>query len=829
MSDVMVTIDGVGYKAREGESILNIARANDIFIPAVCYLSNCSPTLACRLCLVEIDGKRAYSCNAKAKDGMNVTTKNEEIEAERRSIMEVYDINHPLECGVCDQSGECELQNYTLEMEVDSQKQAIADTHRPARDWGFVHYDPSLCIVCERCVTVCKDMIGESALKTVARGGMELSKDWKETMPKDAYTMWNKLQKSIIGVASGADSLDCTMCGECTAVCPVGALVGTDFQYKSNAWELKKIPASNPHSSDCSLIYYDIKHDSTSNSEDKIYRVSSDYSFAPIHGGARYGYDFENVVDKKDEKAFLNVVETLKEKVDTIEFDSFITNEEALILQKLKEKLDLKLVNKDAFAYKKFLENFSSTSGTNLYNGDLKTVQNSNFVISIGSSLKTDNPNSGYAMNNAISMNKGAGIYFHPIRDNIVDNYSKNLLSITHKIGAEEAILYLILDLFGKDLPKDISEYLSSFHSSVKKTITEDVKETIKELIKKTVIDEQSGEESEVEEEVSKVVIKKVEKEVEIDVNALVDMAGVNEDFNDRLTKLLAKKDRFSLIAGEDLYEHPKSQNLAKLLGVIQKYTDFSVVIIPSRTNTLGVSLICDLDEEKGKFTLGYNVKGDITISALGKGELDIPALNQQEGTFTSINKRVVPTNAALGFKGYCLNDIANAIGLESEFTIDYTKELPIKRGFISMDFDDLPNEFSRAGIEHRGYLLTTNTLTCSDEVEKISDINEIKSPIYLANPVHQFSAFTNKAHQLNEAGALYVSSEFLEKRDLSHGDMVVIEDGDKKLAIMTSLDTTISGDIAYLPTFDEKLDTRQFFEDGYRYANLHVKGVNNE
>jgi len=75
----------------------------------------------------------------------------------------------------------------------------------------------------------------------------------------------------------------------------------------------------------------------------------------------------------------------------------------------------------------------------------------------------------------------------------------------------------------------------------------------------------------------------------------------------------------------------------------------------------------------------------------------------------------------------------------------------------------------------------------------------------------------------------LYVSSEFLEKRDLSHGDMVVIEDGDKKLAIMTSLDTTISGDIAYLPTFDEKLDTRQFFEDGYRYANLHVKGVNNE
>jgi len=403
MSEVIVTIDGLQCKAKEGETILNIARANDIFIPALCYLSNCSPTLACRLCLVEVDGKRAYSCNAKAKEGMEITTKNDEIEAERRSIMEVYDVNHPLECGVCDQSGECELQNYTLEMGVDSQKQAIPDTHRPARDWGFIHYDPSLCIVCERCVTVCKDMIGEAALKTVARGGAELGKEWKESMPKDAYTMWNKLQKSIIGVASGADSLDCTMCGECSAVCPVGALVSTDFQYTANAWELKKIPAANPHSSDCSLIYYDVKHDSTLNSNEKIYRVSSDFSFAPIHGGTRYGYDFENVVTCKDEKAFENVVKTLKGKVDTIEFDSFITNEEALILQKLKEKLKLKLVNKDAYRYKKFLENFSSVSGSSLYSGDLKTVQNSNFVISVGTAIKTDSPNSGYAMNNACS------------------------------------------------------------------------------------------------------------------------------------------------------------------------------------------------------------------------------------------------------------------------------------------------------------------------------------------------------------------------------------------------------------------------------------------
>ena len=826
MSDVIVTIDGVQCRAKEGEFVLNIARRNDIFIPALCYLSNCSPTLACRLCLVEIDGKRAYSCNAKAKDGMNVITKGEEIEKERRAIMEIYDVNHPLECGVCDQSGECELQNYTLEMEVDSQHYCIPDTHRPTKNWGFIHYDASLCIVCERCVTVCKDMIGESALKTVKRGGATLDKEWKEKTPKDAYAMWNKLQKSIIGTASGEDELDCTMCGECTAVCPVGALVGNDFQYSSNAWELTKIPASNPHSSDCSLIYYDVKQTSVANSSDKIYRVSSDYNFAPLHGGIRYGYDFENEVEGKDEEAFEKVIKSLKTKVDTIKFDSFITNEEALILQKLKEKYGYKLVNEDALRYKRFLKNFSQTSGSSLYNADLKTIRESNFVVSVGSFIKSDSPNSGYAFNNALSMNKGAGLYFHPVSDPIVDKYSKNLLSLTHKVGAEEAILYLILDLFGKDLPSQISKYLETFHTKTKKTITETVKENVKEMVKKIVVDEESKEEKEIEEEVVKVITKEVEKEVEVDNNALFEMIGI-EDFSDKLEKLLAKKDKFSLIAGEDLYAHPKAQNLAKLLGLIQKYTDFKVLIIPSKTNTLGVSLICDLDENEGEFTLGYNVKGDVTISAIKSADLAMPALNQQEGTFTSMDKRVVPTNVALEFKGYCLNDLANALGLKAEYTIDYTKELPVSSGYQEKEFDELPNEFKPSGEENRGYLLHVEDITCGDEVEEIEKIEELKGDlIYLANPVHQFSAFTNKAHQLNEAGALYASAKWLENKGLKSGDMVAIEKDNLSLRVMVKLDHMIDGDIAYLPTFDTKLNATQFFPSGYRYSSVSIKGV---
>ena len=225
MSNVTINIDGKEIVTQEGEFLLNAARANDIFIPAICYLTRCSPTLACRICLVEADGKQVYACNAKAKDGMNITTSTETIEKVKRAIMEVYDVNHPLQCGVCDQSGECELQNYTLEIGVDSQNYAVRDVHRATKHWGVMDYDPGLCIVCEKCTTTCKDMIGDAVLKTVSRGGDALNAEYKADMPKDAYAMWNKLNKSIIGTISDDGKLDCTNCGECIAVCPVDCII----------------------------------------------------------------------------------------------------------------------------------------------------------------------------------------------------------------------------------------------------------------------------------------------------------------------------------------------------------------------------------------------------------------------------------------------------------------------------------------------------------------------------------------------------------------------------------------------------------------------------
>ena len=80
MGDMInLTIDGKQISAVDGESILNVARANNVFVPAVCYITRCSPTLACRLCLVEADGKQVYGCNTKVKDGMEISTVTENI------------------------------------------------------------------------------------------------------------------------------------------------------------------------------------------------------------------------------------------------------------------------------------------------------------------------------------------------------------------------------------------------------------------------------------------------------------------------------------------------------------------------------------------------------------------------------------------------------------------------------------------------------------------------------------------------------------------------------------------------------------------------------
>ncbi|EIF50658.1 NADH-quinone oxidoreductase subunit G [Sulfurovum sp. AR] len=816
---VSISIDGIEYKAKEGEYILNAARANDVFIPAICYLTRCSPTLACRICLVEADGKQVYACNAKVKEGMEVTTETPNILEERRAIMEVYDVNHPLQCGVCDKSGECELQNYTLELGVDSQSYMIPDTKRETTNWSSVlHYDPGLCIVCERCTTVCKDMVGDAAITTAKRGGADLDKGYKDTMPKDAYAMWNKLQKSVIAPSNGTGETNCSDCGECIAVCPVGALVSRDFVYQSNAWDLRRIPAVAAHSSDGAQIYYEVKHTSIEDRSEKIYRVTNEWSYVSLDGSARFAYDFENRDVTKDEAAFNAALEAFK-KSDTIRFNAMITNEEAMMLQTLKEKMGLKLYNPEVRAFQKFLGHYAAASGSSLYSTDTDAImKKSDFVISVGAALRNDSPALKYAFNNVQKLNKGAGLYFHPVGDTLIPTFGKTVETFVHKAGLEEAALYLILDLFAdkEKLPADVKEYIDSFKSSETRTVKEQVMKTVKEMVK----NEETGE----EEEVSKKVKETVEKEITVTINGLVTLLGKDsEKFDDAFDKMMKKKEAFSLMVGEDLYFHEKAENLAKLVALVEATCNIDVVMTPPKSNALGVALICDLDDECSGYTVGYNENGDFRLSALGDGDLDMPAMNQQEGTLTSMAKRVLPTNAALEYDGYELNDIVKALVGAPELTIDWTEMLPVSKGFKAVAFDSLPNSYTNAGVDNRGYKLDVTVQEVGlPTVEKFDESAALEGEIaYRCNPARQFNDFTDKAHEIFEAFALYASPAKAES--LGEKVEVVFENGSITLDVVA--DEKIEGDIVKVPDFKAAKDVYGLF-GGSRYQTVTLRKV---
>ena len=816
---VDITIDGVGYKAKEGEFILNAARANDIFVPAICYLTRCSPTLACRICLVEADGKQVYSCNTKVKEGMEITIDTPNILEERRAIMEVYDVNHPLQCGVCDQSGECELQNYTLEMGVDSQSYSIPDTKRESTNWSSVlHYDPGLCIVCERCVTVCKDMIGDAAITTAKRGGAELDKAYKETMPKDAYSMWNKLQKSVIAPSNGTGETNCSDCGECIAVCPVGALVSRDFVYTSNAWDLKRVPAVAAHSSDGAQIYYEVKPTSIEDRTEKIFRVTNEWSFVSLDGSARFAYDFQNTTASKDEVAFAAAIEAFK-KAETVRFNAMITNEEAMMLQTLKEKMGVKLYNPEVRAFQKFLNHYEAASGNSLWTTDTDSMtKNSDFVISIGAALRNDSPAMKYAFNNVQKMNKGAGLYFHPVGDTLIPTFGKNVEIFNHKVGLEEAALYLVLDLFAdkETLPSEVKEYIESFKTTSTKTIKEKEVKTVKEM----VLNEETGE----EEEVSKKVTEMVEKEIEVTTNGLVDLLGGDASkFDAAFEKMMKKKESFSLMLGEDLYYHDKAENIAKLVALVEATCPINVVMTPPKSNALGVALICDLDDSASGYTIGYNENGDFKLSALGSGDLDMPAMNQQEGTLCNIGKRVLPTNAAVEYNGYELNDLMKELVGAPELTVDWTKTLPTDRGFKALEFDTLPNAFENDGTDNRGYRLeTTNVETELPEVEKFDENAVLEGEIaYRCNPARQFNDFTEKAHQIFETFSLYASTEKAES--LGEKVEVVFDNGSITLDVVA--DEKMTGDIVKVPDFRAAEGIYDLFGES-RYKTVTLRKV---
>ncbi|HCS72274.1 MAG TPA: ferredoxin [Clostridiales bacterium] len=203
-----LTINGIQVTAPEGSTIMEAAKQNHIQIPSLCYLENVHSVGSCRICVVEIDGAKTLqaSCITKAREGMIVHTNNERVQKARKVLYELLLSDHNQDCLNCNRNTSCELQALGRQIGVEESRFEGKQVSHPVDVSVSLTRDMSKCILCRRCVTICNEIQGTGILNPQNRGF-----------------------DTVIG--PGMDlpigSVNCAFCGQCTVVCPVGALKET--------------------------------------------------------------------------------------------------------------------------------------------------------------------------------------------------------------------------------------------------------------------------------------------------------------------------------------------------------------------------------------------------------------------------------------------------------------------------------------------------------------------------------------------------------------------------------------------------------------------------
>jgi len=237
---IKIEIDGRTISADKGQMLIEVTDKNDIYIPRFCYHKKLTIAANCRMCLVEVEKapKPLPACSTPVMDGMKVKTRSKLAIAAQKSVMEFLLINHPLDCPICDQGGECELQD--LAMGYGSDVSRYQERKRVVRDKNIgplIQTDLTRCIHCTRCVRFGEEVAGIRELGATGRG---------ENMEIGTY-----IEKSVVSEMSG-NVID---------LCPVGALTSKPFRYSARTWELVQRDTIAPHDSVGSNIHLHVKGD----------------------------------------------------------------------------------------------------------------------------------------------------------------------------------------------------------------------------------------------------------------------------------------------------------------------------------------------------------------------------------------------------------------------------------------------------------------------------------------------------------------------------------------------------------------------------------------
>ncbi len=215
-----LTINGRQITAPDNVSILDAARRNDIFIPTLCDDPRLEPHGGCRLCLVAVKGmpRLVSACTTPATEGMEVETSNEQIERQRRTIVELLLSDHPNDCMVCARAGDCTLQELAYFYNLRSNRFYGERRQYTKKDMNpFIERDMEKCILCGKCVRVCDEIQGLGAIDVAGRG---FTAKVTPAFEKD---------------------LDCEFCGQCVSICPTGALIGKQSLGKGRQKDVKEV------------------------------------------------------------------------------------------------------------------------------------------------------------------------------------------------------------------------------------------------------------------------------------------------------------------------------------------------------------------------------------------------------------------------------------------------------------------------------------------------------------------------------------------------------------------------------------------------------------
>ncbi|PID47197.1 MAG: NADH-quinone oxidoreductase subunit G [Proteobacteria bacterium] len=214
-----IQVNGKFIEAKEGSLLIDVLLENNIHVPHFCYHKSLGKDGNCRMCMVEIEGQKRpqIACDTPVKEGQVIRTKGEKIDKVKKNILELELINHPIDCPICDQAGECKLQDYYMDVGLyDSRVETSKQRAKKQVDLGsFVMLDQERCVLCTRCVRFTKNITKTHELGVLKRA-----------------------DSSVIATFPGK-KLDNPYAMNVVDLCPVGALTSKDFRFKKRVWFLQ--------------------------------------------------------------------------------------------------------------------------------------------------------------------------------------------------------------------------------------------------------------------------------------------------------------------------------------------------------------------------------------------------------------------------------------------------------------------------------------------------------------------------------------------------------------------------------------------------------------